>query len=154
MNQIKSQYPNIILLLLFITSSLVYSQTATGFVFEDLNKNGKKDLNEKGISEVSVSNGVEVVQTDTEVIDRTYAVTLRRLDETQERSVLKVERVRGLTNWRNNRSQCGRQAELRVEGGRARQVRDAHIDVIDVAGASAQRRGGHLSGERRAGHDQ
>src|SRR5690554_7631488 len=35
-----------------------------GFVFEDLNGNGKKEQREKGIAGVPVSNGIEVVQTD------------------------------------------------------------------------------------------
>jgi hypothetical protein len=40
------------------------SETATGVVFDDRNKNGKQDRNEKGVRNVSVSNGREVVQTD------------------------------------------------------------------------------------------
>lgn len=35
-----------------------------GFVFEDHNQNGKKERNEKGIVNVSVTNGLEVVLTD------------------------------------------------------------------------------------------
>jgi hypothetical protein len=35
-----------------------------GYVYEDLNHNGKKDRKEKGIARVSVSNGTEVVLTD------------------------------------------------------------------------------------------
>lgn len=35
-----------------------------GFVFEDTNKNGKKDQNEKVLVGIAVSNGVEVVQTN------------------------------------------------------------------------------------------
>lgn len=46
-------------------SVLVFSQQhATGTVFEDLNKNGIIDRNEKGIANVSVSNGADVVLTD------------------------------------------------------------------------------------------
>ncbi|MCF6223468.1 MAG: calcineurin-like phosphoesterase C-terminal domain-containing protein [Flavobacteriaceae bacterium] len=52
--------------LIFLISSVVYSQTATGIVFNDSNVNGKMDSNEKGVEKVSVSNGVEVVQTDSE----------------------------------------------------------------------------------------
>src|SRR5690606_35599516 len=37
---------------------------ATGYVYHDKNENGKRDSNEKGIANVSVSNGVQVVQTD------------------------------------------------------------------------------------------
>ncbi|MFD2036082.1 calcineurin-like phosphoesterase C-terminal domain-containing protein [Belliella marina] len=39
-------------------------EIAKGLVFEDLNGNGKKDRNEKGISGVGISNGKEVVTTD------------------------------------------------------------------------------------------
>jgi hypothetical protein len=38
--------------------------TAQGYVYEDANRNGKKDRGEKGVARVSVSNGREVVQTD------------------------------------------------------------------------------------------
>lgn len=37
-----------------------------GIVYEDTNGNGKKDRREKGIEEVSVSNGIQVVQSDSE----------------------------------------------------------------------------------------
>src|SRR5690606_20249641 len=37
---------------------------AKGVVFEDLNQNGTKERREKGIAGVSVTNGVQVVQTD------------------------------------------------------------------------------------------
>ncbi|UGU15446.1 calcineurin-like phosphoesterase family protein [Sinomicrobium kalidii] len=40
------------------------AQTATGFVYIDKNENGKRDRNEKGVPDVSVSNGIEVVKTD------------------------------------------------------------------------------------------
>jgi 3',5'-cyclic AMP phosphodiesterase CpdA len=36
----------------------------TGYVYEDANRNGRRDKEEKGIARVSVSNGVAVVQTD------------------------------------------------------------------------------------------
>lgn len=54
-------------LILFLTliSSLTYAQNQVkGVVFEDVNKNGKKDRTEKGIEKVAVSNGVQVVLTD------------------------------------------------------------------------------------------
>ncbi|SHO60957.1 calcineurin-like phosphoesterase C-terminal domain-containing protein [Algoriphagus zhangzhouensis] len=53
-------------LLLFLTSmNPVQAQLqARGYVYEDLNKNRIQDPNEKGIPNVSVSNGVDVVQTD------------------------------------------------------------------------------------------
>src|SRR5690606_21146726 len=39
-------------------------EMANGVVFEDLNRNGKKERREKGIPGVAVSNGIQVVQTD------------------------------------------------------------------------------------------
>lgn len=49
---------------LFI-SGLTFSQTSvSGYVYNDLNKNQQKELHEKGIENVAVSNGVEVVLTD------------------------------------------------------------------------------------------
>src|SRR5690606_33996999 len=36
---------------------------ATGYVFNDANANGRRDAGEAGIANVSVSNGVQVVQT-------------------------------------------------------------------------------------------
>jgi hypothetical protein len=36
----------------------------TGYVYEDLNRNGKRDKKERGIAQVCVSNGTEVAQTD------------------------------------------------------------------------------------------
>ena len=50
--------------LLLFCSLFIHAQTATGFVFEDINKNGVKDLDEIGIDKICVSNGVEVVQTN------------------------------------------------------------------------------------------
>ncbi len=53
-----------------ILTSLVLSvffsaqQTVTGYVFEDSNKNSIKDRREKGIANVAVSNGVDVILTD------------------------------------------------------------------------------------------
>ncbi len=53
-----------------ILASLVLSvffsaqQTVTGYVFEDSNKNSIKDRREKGIANVAVSNGVDVILTD------------------------------------------------------------------------------------------
>ena len=63
----KNQHKSLIsFLLLILISSILFSQSATGSVFHDVNENGKKDPNEKGISKVCVSNGTEVVQTDSE----------------------------------------------------------------------------------------
>ncbi len=50
------------LLLAFLPA--LAQETATGFVYEDLNRNGKKDRRENGIPGVAVSNGKEVVLTD------------------------------------------------------------------------------------------
>ncbi|WP_353184321.1 calcineurin-like phosphoesterase family protein [Parapedobacter lycopersici] len=36
----------------------------TGYVYQDANRNGQRDGSEKGLANVSVSNGVQVVQTD------------------------------------------------------------------------------------------
>ncbi|WP_226390991.1 calcineurin-like phosphoesterase C-terminal domain-containing protein [Penaeicola halotolerans] len=38
--------------------------TVTGYVYEDLNGNFKKERREKGVAKVSVTNGIDVVQTD------------------------------------------------------------------------------------------
>jgi hypothetical protein len=35
-----------------------------GIVYEDVNKNGKKDKNENGIKNIAVSNGIQVVLTN------------------------------------------------------------------------------------------
>jgi len=44
--------------------SVFAQQKVTGFVYIDANKNGKHDRSERGLSRISVTNGVEVVQTD------------------------------------------------------------------------------------------
>src|SRR5690606_3975295 len=54
----------LLLILVFSTTSHLNAQTARGYVYEDTNQNYTKDQNEKGISGVAVSNGVDVVQTD------------------------------------------------------------------------------------------
>ncbi|RAV30304.1 calcineurin-like phosphoesterase C-terminal domain-containing protein [Sinomicrobium soli] len=43
---------------------MTLSAQVKGYVYEDSNRNGKKERSEKGIPEVSVTNGIEVVQTD------------------------------------------------------------------------------------------
>lgn len=53
-------------LLLLGSISLSAQQIAQGYVFEDTNNNGEKDRREKGIANVAVSNGVDVVLTDTD----------------------------------------------------------------------------------------
>ncbi|WP_029905065.1 calcineurin-like phosphoesterase family protein [Prevotella sp. 10(H)] len=56
--------------LVFIILSLTFcgyvcaQSIAKGQIFEDSNKNGKKDKNEKGVADVAVSNGREVILTD------------------------------------------------------------------------------------------
>jgi hypothetical protein len=53
------------LLPLFLCAMATVGQTqVTGFVYEDLNENNRFDRREKGISDVAVSNGKEVVTTD------------------------------------------------------------------------------------------
>lgn len=48
-----------------LLSGTVYGQDiAKGIVYEDINLNGKRDAKEKGLAQVAVSNGVEVVLTD------------------------------------------------------------------------------------------
>lgn len=50
--------------LFFCAASAFAQNQVSGFVFEDTNKNGIKDRNEKGIANVAVSNSVDVVLTD------------------------------------------------------------------------------------------
>lgn len=47
-----------------LTSETMAQNRANGIVFEDLNRNNKKERNEKGLPNVAVSNGKEVVQTN------------------------------------------------------------------------------------------
>jgi hypothetical protein len=55
-------------LLFIITAIVAHSAIAqenlTGYVYDDTNRNGKKDKSEKGIPNVPVSNGIDVVLTD------------------------------------------------------------------------------------------
>src|SRR5690606_5335968 len=59
---------NIVTAVLFLIFSLgaMAQEMVRGIVFEDTNGNGKKDRREKGIGKVSVSNGIQVVQSDSE----------------------------------------------------------------------------------------
>ncbi len=53
------------IVLLSLVSTLSFAQTSvSGYVFEDANKNTTMDSREKGIANVAVSNGIEVVLTD------------------------------------------------------------------------------------------
>lgn len=54
----------LVLIGLFVSSQVSSQSTAKGYVYEDANRNGKKELKEKGVAGVSVSNGADVVQTD------------------------------------------------------------------------------------------
>lgn len=57
--QLKFIFPSLLI------STMALSQTQiSGFVYQDLNKNGQKENREKGIANVAVSNGVEVVLTN------------------------------------------------------------------------------------------
>ncbi|WP_435522713.1 metallophosphoesterase N-terminal domain-containing protein [Chryseobacterium indoltheticum] len=48
-----------------LISAMAFSQASvSGYVFEDINKNQKKEKREKGIENVAVSNGAQVVLTD------------------------------------------------------------------------------------------
>lgn len=54
-----------IIALAFLLSSGVFAQDSVrGYVFEDINGNGKKERREKGLAAVAVTNGREVVLTD------------------------------------------------------------------------------------------
>jgi hypothetical protein len=55
----------ILIVSLTLLSICVFGQeNVSGYVFEDLNGNNRKDKNEKGIADVAVSNGINVVKTD------------------------------------------------------------------------------------------
>lgn len=51
---------------LLLFSNRLHAQTITGYVFEDINKNGTKENNEPGIKGVAVSDQVDVVLTNDE----------------------------------------------------------------------------------------
>jgi len=54
----------LLLIALIIAGSVFAQQKVSGIVYEDLNANGKKERREKVLSDVSISNGTEVVKTD------------------------------------------------------------------------------------------
>lgn len=54
------------LLIGFLFGHCIANETAKGYVYEDLNQNGIKDRREKGIAAVGVSNGEQIVLTDSE----------------------------------------------------------------------------------------
>ncbi|MDR1623758.1 MAG: hypothetical protein LBS04_02150 [Tannerellaceae bacterium] len=54
--------------LLFSSLGVNAQQITTGYIFEDRNNNGKKERMEKGIADVAVSNGQDVVVTDSDAV--------------------------------------------------------------------------------------
>jgi len=54
----------ILLIALLFTSIAIAQEKASGIVYEELNRNGKKERREKGIPGVAISNGIQVVLTD------------------------------------------------------------------------------------------
>jgi hypothetical protein len=60
----KTLFIAIIILAIGAPIDLFAQATAKGIVYEDLNRNNKKEANEKGIANVAVSNGIEVVLTN------------------------------------------------------------------------------------------
>ncbi|KOS05508.1 metallophosphoesterase [Flavobacterium akiainvivens] len=59
--------------MLLIAASVSAQTTAKGFIYNDANGNGKKDRSEKGIANVAVTNGHDVVTTDA---NGAYALTV------------------------------------------------------------------------------
>ncbi|MBK7095841.1 MAG: calcineurin-like phosphoesterase family protein [Saprospiraceae bacterium] len=55
-----------ITLLLTVPNYIIAQNQVKGFVYEDINRNGLKDKEEKGIAGVGVSNGINVVKTGAE----------------------------------------------------------------------------------------
>ncbi len=54
-----------LVILVFLASTSAYAQDhASGYVYADVNNNGKRDNNEKGVAHVSVTNGQDVVLTN------------------------------------------------------------------------------------------
>ncbi len=67
MNSVSNsiRFCSIFLIYSFFTPLLAQNQMARGIVYLDLNQNGVLDPSEKGIQGIKVSNGLEVVKTDT-----------------------------------------------------------------------------------------
>ena len=53
-----------IYIFLFIGLSAYSQQIGKGYVFDDINQNGRKDRGEFGVANVAISNGVDVVLTN------------------------------------------------------------------------------------------
>ncbi len=49
---------------MLLVSAYLSAQSVTGYVYEDANRNGKKERKEKGLANVAVTNGSDVVLTD------------------------------------------------------------------------------------------
>ncbi len=79
----KTLFFVILLLVASAPLDLFARATATGIVYEDINRNNKKEANEKGIPGVAVSNGTEVVLTnsrgeyDIAVLDDTIVFVIK-----------------------------------------------------------------------------
>lgn len=58
------KFVSILLAVVLLAVSAAARETVSGFVFEDLDRNGVRDDGEPGIASVAVSNETEVVQTD------------------------------------------------------------------------------------------
>lgn len=55
---------NLAVLGLFLAFTVQAQSTVQGYIYEDANGNGKKERREKGVANVAVSNGIEVVLSD------------------------------------------------------------------------------------------
>lgn len=51
---------------MLLVSAYLSAQSVTGYVYEDTNRNGKKERKEKGLANVAITNGSDVVLTDKE----------------------------------------------------------------------------------------
>ena len=63
-NMMNAKITIVLMWTMFCAGVSVAQQVAKGYVYEDSNKNGVKDRNEKGIANVAVSNGLDVMLTD------------------------------------------------------------------------------------------
>lgn len=54
----------VIIFYLLLLNNFTVAQSISGYVYEDTNKNGKKERSEQGLANIAVSNGVDVVVTD------------------------------------------------------------------------------------------
>src|ERR1035437_156850 len=72
---IMNQFSILVIVAIFaLVPAKLFSQSVVqGIVYEDLNRNGKMDRNEKGVPDVAVSNGKDVVKTNSK---GEYALTI------------------------------------------------------------------------------